>query len=338
MNRLNKFSLTAFLFLISCLIANGQIEEICASAGLNPSLDSPFAHVPYIYGKVTLKDWDPAAKFPKVTVIYADSQQSREIIILEKNGYFCFKRKSSSGGLIVEVDGIEIAQRTIPSFGTAQQREDFEIYINQKNQLAPPEVISAQFYYPPNPKTVELYKKVAELETKNEAKKTIEYLKEIVAIDSLDYIAWAKLGVLYFSQNSFTEADAAFRKCLELKIEFTPAWINVGKMRVVQKQFAAAIEIFKHALELEPKSAAIYRLLGETFLRNKQGTLGAEALNKAIELDPNGMAECHLLLAHLYELAKVNKLAAQEYKLFLKKVPDYKDKKRLEEFIKNNPE
>ena len=49
------------------------------------------------------------------------------------------------------------------------------------------------------------------------------------------------------------------------------------------------------------------------------------------------MAECHLQIVHLYELAGAKQLAAKEYKLFLEKVPDYENKRRLEKFIKDNP-
>ena len=49
------------------------------------------------------------------------------------------------------------------------------------------------------------------------------------------------------------------------------------------------------------------------------------------------MAECHLLKARLYDLVGAKNLAAAEYKLFLTKEPDYADKKKLEEYIKNNP-
>lgn len=339
MNLLIRFVLIIFVLIVFFGKTRAQVDEICASAGQMPSLDSPFAHVPYIYGKVILKNFDLTTRIPKVTVIFVDGQQSRERWMVDKSGNYCFKRKSSGGGfIIVEVDGIEMAQRTLTAFGSSQQREDFEIFANQTQKAAPPGVVSTKFYYPPNPKTVELYKKTVEAEGQNESKKAIQYLKEIVAIDPADFIAWAKLGALYFGQESFTEADAAFRKCLELKVEYTPAWINVGKMRVVQKQYEAAIEIFKHTLELEPNSAKTFRLLGEAYLQAKQGTLGAEALNKAIELDPIGMAECHLLLGHLYELAKANQMAAKEYILFLSKVPDHKDKKKLEKFIKDNPE
>ena len=50
------------------------------------------------------------------------------------------------------------------------------------------------------------------------------------------------------------------------------------------------------------------------------------------------MAECHLAVAHLYELAGAKQMATKEYKAFLKKVPDYADRKRLEKFIQDNPE
>lgn len=88
---------------------------------------------------------------------------------------------------------------------------------------------------------------------------------------------------------------------------------------------------------LDPKSARVFQLLGEAYLEERQRTLGAEALNEAIRLDPVGMAECHLQLAHLYDLAGAKHLASCEYKIFLKKVRDHPDKKKLEKYVKDNP-
>ena len=70
----------------------------------------------------------------------------------------------------------------------------------------------------------------------------------------------------------------------------------------------------------------------------RQGTLGLAALDKALEIEPVGMAECHLLKARLYDIAGAKNLASHEYRVFLKKVPDYSDKKTLETYIKDNPE
>jgi tetratricopeptide (TPR) repeat protein len=144
------------------------------------------------------------------------------------------------------------------------------------------------------------------------------------------------LGTLHFKSDKLQEADSAYRRSIALREDYTPAWINVGKLRIAQKQLEAAIEIFKHAAALEPEDARTFRLLGDTYLQNRQGTLGAQALNHAIRLDPVGQAECHLQLAHLFELAKANHLAVKEYEKFLEKVPNHPDRKKFEKFIANN--
>lgn len=339
MNLMIRSVLILVAFLLPAGSVNAQVDEICAGTGNIPSLDSPFAHIPYVYGKVLLKGFNPNENFPKVTIFLVDGQQSRDQWAVDKTGNYCFKRKNNSGGTLhIEVDGIEAAQKTLPAFGPAQQREDFEIYASQLQKQVPPGVISAKFSHPTNPKTVELYKKTLDAEGAGNPKSAIEFLKEIVSIDPADFIAWAKLGSLYLAQNSLSEAEASFRKSLELKIEYTPAWINMGQIRVAQKQFEASIEIFKHAASLDPTSALAFRLLGEAYLQARQGTLGEQALNAAIKLDPIGMAECHLSLAHLYELAGAKKLATRQYKLFLTKVPNHPDKNKFEKYIKNNPE
>lgn len=315
---------------------SGQIDDICAEAGITPSLDSPFAHVPYLYGRISLKGFD-SAKLPRVTVSFTDGQTTVRWTV-GRTGNYCFRRRSAGGSIIVEVDGIEAARRSLPSFGSDQQREDFEIFKAEPSRQPASTSVSAKFLHQRSDKTEDLYKKAAESEAEKDLKKAAAYLRQIVEIDPADFIAWAKLGSVNFALNALPEADAAFRRSLELRVDYTPAWINAGQLRMAQKQFDTAIEIFKHASTLEPGSARIYQLLGEAYLQARQGTLGAQALNKAIDLDPIGMAECHLQLAHLYQLAKANALAAREYRLFLEKVPEHPEKKKLEKFIKDNPE
>lgn len=325
--------------LITCLPAYGQIDDFCRESGIMPGLDRPREQVPYIYGKVTLLGVKAGDKVPRVTVILNDTQQISSKQRLDRSGNYCFRRAGAGGGsLTIEVDGIEVARRSLAVSGPAQQREDFEINANRTQIEGPPGAISARFVRPPNDKTIEIYKKVLEAERAKDPKSVETYLREIVALDPKDFIAWAKLGTAYLDQNKFSEADAAFRRSLELEVEYTPAWINVGKLRIAQKQFTAAIEILKHAAELDPNSPRAYQLLGEAYLQNRQGTLGVQALNEAIRLDPVGMVECHLQMAHLYELAGAKHLAAREYRIFLEKVPNHPDKRKFERFIKENPE
>lgn len=333
-----SFFYTLILVAASWGSAGAQIDEICREFVTLPSFDSPFAHVPYVFGRVTVGDGDPVAKSPKVTVTLADNQQSPLRITVDRSGNYCFKRKTNSGSLFVEIDGIEVARRTLISSGPAQQREDFEITASRSDVRSPPGVISAGASRPRNDKTLDLYRDVISAEAERDTAKTIKALHEIVAVDPADYVAWAKLGAVYFQSQKIAEADAAFRKSLESNVEYIPSWISVGRLRIAQKQYSAAIEILNHAISLDPSAAGAYQLLGEAYLMTRQGALGAEALKKALELDPIGLAECHLQLAHLYELAGAKKLATKEYKAFLAKVSEHPEKKKFEKYIRDNPE
>ncbi len=335
--------LRAGLAAVSFLILSGplfaQVDEMCRESGVGlPSLNSPFANIPYVFGRVELKGLGSNAKFPKVTVTLLDPQQTGKRLTIEKSGNYCFRKTSASGGsLVVEVDGVEVARRALPSFGPTQQREDFEIVASGNNRSAAPGIVSAKFSHPQNERTMELYRQAGEAEKVKDQKKLVETLRKIVEIDPADFIAWAKLGAVYFELNSLDDSQAAFKKSIETKVDYTPAWVNIGKVRVAKKEFESAIEIFKHAAELDPSSARTYQLLGQAYLQAKKGTLGAEALNKALELDPIGMAECHLLLAKLYDLAGAKNLASNEYRLFLSKVREHSDRSKFEKYIKDNP-
>ena len=74
---------------------------------------------------------------------------------------------------MVEVNGVEFARRPLSSFGPTQQREDFEFILGQSRNSASPGVVSAKFFHPENPKTVEHYKKYAEAEAKKDSPNTV---------------------------------------------------------------------------------------------------------------------------------------------------------------------
>ena len=76
--------------------------------------------------------------------------------------------------------------------------------------------------------------------------------------------------------------------------------------------------------------------LGEAYLQMKKGSKAVGYLNEALKLDPIGMAEAHLRLAALYNGAGMKDKAAAEYELFLKKRPDFADRKKLEQYIAAN--
>lgn len=302
-----------------------------------PTLDGPRLSVPFVYGRITYRGPEVEGKLPKISVVFLEREQAAKRITISRNGNYCFRRTGGASGatLVIDIDGVEVARRGVSGFGTAQIREDFDISPGTPSQQAG--VVSAKFSYPRGEKATERFKKAADAEANKDIELATKYMKDATSEDAKDFIAWAKLGTLYFEQKQFQEAEVSIRNSLTLKPEYTHAWLIAGQIRMALKQYEAAAEVFKHAATLEPASARVFQLLGEAYLQSKQGALGSDALNKAIELDPIGMAELHLQLAHLYQLAKADKMAAEEYKKFLAKVPDHPDKKKFEKFIKEHP-
>lgn len=89
-------------------------------------------------------------------------------------------------------------------------------------------------------------------------------------------------------------------------------------------------------MEAEIASADAQHYLGEAYLQAKKGSKAVGYLNEAIRLAPIEKAEIHLRLASLYNGAGLKDKAVEEYKMFLEKVPNYKEKEKIEKYIKEN--
>ena len=138
------------------------------------------------------------------------------------------------------------------------------------------------------------------------------------------------------AENNLVEAEASYLRATEVRPKFFLALLNLGRLRLRQKEFNAAIAALDHAVAVQPLSADANYFLGEAYLQIKKGSLAVGYLNEALRLDPQGMAEVHLRLALLYNAAEMKDKAASEYEQFLKKRPDYPDKKRLQKYIADN--
>ena len=340
MNRVRPAVFSSLLLLFFAYQGSAQVQEICSRSGEMPSLGDSYGYIPYLYGKVLLNGFDPNAKLPKVIVALIERGRPERRVIIDKTGNYCFRRTSeeTESTLIVTLEGAEVGRKHVSALGPAQQREDFEISAGPSQRQAPPGTVSARYSYPPNSKTEELYRKALEAERNKDQGTVIKLIKEIVEVDPADFIAWAKLGSLYSERKSFSDSESAFRKSLELKPDYVPAMISLGRVYVAQVKSDPAIQILLKATTLEPKSAKAYQALGTAYLQAKKGLLGVDALNKAIELDPVGAADAHLLMAVLYDRAGAKDLASQEYKAFLAKVPNHPEKKKFENYIKDNPQ
>ena len=328
----------AVVILIAAQTAYFQSSEACSESGGGGGV---WLNSPAVYGRVEMHGIEADGRMPKVTVSLVSSGQTSASTTLDRSGKFCFRDIDGAGGiLIVEVENVEVGRQNLPAGGgkLKQFQQDFEIWIPNSGTSAKPGVISAKYRYQRKPEHVTLFEESNAAFKAGELKKAVQLLKKIVAGDPGDFLAWTQLGSVQSDLNEMSAAEEAYKKALELKPDFGIAMMYLGRIYLLQGRVDPAIQMLSSAAKADPTSARSYRLLGEAYLLGRKGTLGVEALNEAIRLDPIGMADGHLLMARLYDLAGAKPYASREYRLFLEKVPKHPDAKKYAKYIQDNPE
>jgi len=335
------FGVLLVTFAIVALVCDStaQQEEICSDRGIHTEADSPIRRpgsVQVVFGRITIKRPKGSGKPPSV-VVWLREGRSTQRFAFDGSGSYCFEKSAGGGEVTVDINGQQADRRSIIT-NLPEQREDFEFSLTSAERPAPPGVVSAKFNYERNGKNTKLYEKALRASADQQPEKAIEYLTAIVADDSADYVANATLASIYYRRKQYAEAATWFKRSVAINPEYSPAWLSLSQSQYALKEYEAAIESCKRLLKLEPKSAVAFYILGEAYLRTEKGNLAVEALNEAIKFDPVGMAECHLILANLYDINNLKKLASKEYKAFIAKVPNHPDKQRMEKYITDNPE
>lgn len=238
--------------------------------------------------------------------------------------------------LAVELDNVEIARMPvlISTNSVEQVRQDLEFRIKGPARAAAG-VVEADAYNRSSQNRA-LYQRAAhEIEARNFTQ-AIGTLRSLVEADPKDYPAWTQLGMVYFVQKDLEAAETSYTSALQAKPDHVAALVNLGRVRLARKNNEGAVESLEAAVKADPKSATANYFLGEAYLALKKGSKAVGYLNEALKLDPMGMADAHLRLAALYNLAGYKDRAAAEYEQFLQKKPDYPDKKKLTDYIEAN--
>lgn len=181
-----------------------------------------------------------------------------------------------------------------------------------------------------------LVKNAEEATRRKDYGQAVSLLKDVVAADPKDFVVWTELGTVYFKQDNLGEAEKAYRRALQEQPAFLLALLNLGKLQLAKKDFEGAIETLGLAVKAQPPSADANFYLGEAYLQVKKGSKAVVYFGEAIRLDPVGKADAHLRLAALYKGAGLKDKAVAEYEQFLAKRPDYADKDRILQYIKEN--
>jgi cellulose synthase operon protein C len=120
--------------------------------------------------------------------------------------------------------------------------------------------------------------------------KVLEQLKEFADSPDLKQVA-AKAhtlrGEIAFAGNQLSDADAAFRRALELDAQHKRAHSGLAQVLLANDRVAEAITSAKAAIAAGDDSALIYALLGHAQFRNKSNDEALISLTEALKREPN---------------------------------------------------
>ena len=290
-----------------------------------------------LFGDVKIED-PTEGPAPKVFIIlYKDAggEVGRQAVA---NGsqYRFSNLQTGDYQLGIEVNNEEIGRIRVSIQGLSNDphgfRQDLEFALKAKGAGPKPGVVSADVYNR-SASNKSLFQKAQEAADKKKYDQAVSFLKEIVESDKLDYQAWTLLGTVLSVQDKAEDAEKAYLSAIEAKPTFTLALIDLGKLRSAQKKFDQAIDPLTRAVESQPSSGDANYLLGEAYIQIRKGSKAIPYLNEAAKL---GRPDAHLRLGWLYNAAGMKDKAALEYEEFLKKKPDYAERKKLEEYIAAN--
>jgi len=262
--------------------------------------------------------------------------------VITNNGrYRFFNVGNGEYVLAVEFESTEVAR--IPLHLSYPQKTDVrqDISLEWKADSTRPRgpksmTIAASPIYDRPAENQQIFRKAEHEVSKKNYAEAVLLFNQIVDRDVKDFEAWTELGSAYFNLGKLKDAEKAWLGAIDQKPTFILPFLNLAKVRMAIKNYEGAIEALDGAIKIQPTSAMANYLLGEAYLQIKKGSKAVGYLYEALKLDPNGMAEAHLRLATLYNGAGMKEKAAVEYEQFLKKKPDYQERKKLEEYIAAN--
>ena len=314
--------------------ALSQTDDLRQATGLPIPIGAPA-----IYGQVKLKGFNGSEPKPSINVsLYLSGAQVDRMQTNDKGFYYFLRSPQDGATLIFEINNNEIGRIVLSAGIGSSVRRDIEIDWNliQPTMKDVPGVISAKGLYARSGENNKSFDKAMAARREKHFDLAISLFLAIIEKDPNDFVSLTELGTLYFQSGKHAEAESTYAKALKLKPDFMVALVNLGKLYLTLKQPEKAIPVFLTAARLDQSSPDLFHYLGESYLQAKQGSKAVIAFNEAIRLAPIEKAALHLRLALLYNAAGAKEQAAQQYKIYLEKMPNYADRERLKKYIKEN--
>ncbi|HEX3559934.1 MAG TPA: tetratricopeptide repeat protein [Pyrinomonadaceae bacterium] len=271
-------------------------------------------------------------------VLYTDNgNQIGRQSVPNKGRYRFMDLANGNYDLVVEVEGAEVARMRVRIVGSGAMKSDYQQDIEMEWRARPSGAkagnVAAADFYKRTPAAQKLYDRAEEALTAKRYPDAVSSLQQLVGADAQDYQAWTELGTAYLLQNNAADSEKSYLRAIEVRPAFALAYLDLARLRMAEKNYDGAMEVLSKAVVLQPPSADANLLLGESYLQLKKGSKAVPYLEEAARL---GKPEARLRLATLYDHAGMKDRAASEYEQFLAAKPDYPDRKKLEQYIKEN--
>ncbi|MDX6559305.1 MAG: hypothetical protein QOF72_2354 [Blastocatellia bacterium] len=273
-------------------------------------------------------------------ILYSRSGNSLQRVSIPNRGRYQFLNLSDGEYyVVVEVENKLIARVRVSVFSPFKTdfRQDIELeWRPAAGQIIKTSTISAADFYKRSDANERLFIRSQNDTNQKKYEHAILMLRQLLENDPKDFQAWTELGTAYLARQSFDAAEKSYLSAISVRPMFFLANLNLGRLYFLEKKFENSIAILTRAVNIQPPSADAYYFLGESYLQTKKGSAAVGYLNEALRLDPQGKADVHLRLALLYNGAGMKARAASEYEQFLKKRPEYPERKKLEKYIAAN--
>jgi tetratricopeptide (TPR) repeat protein len=116
----------------------------------------------------------------------------------------------------------------------------------------------------------------------------IKYLEASRLNPNSEFI-YNKVGITYSQLKFYTEAAAAFGRCIGLNPKYPYPYNNLGSVYFALDDKKKAEKYFKKALSMNPKVASFHINLGSLYFEQRQFDKGLAELKQGLALDPNIM-------------------------------------------------
>lgn len=134
------------------------------------------------------------------------------------------------------------------------------------------------------------------------------------------YDLYMRASALDEDPSSFDEAEALYKKAIELDPQLAIAYTNLGNIRFRRSDEAGAEQLYRRALELDDRQPEAHYNLGYVMLERGYASRAVTYFEQAIKSDPR-FADAHFNLAMAYEALSDRAKARVHWKKYLELEP-----------------